>query len=71
MPVTKGVQVKRNDNQENFDFFEELGGVSSQWRYDHLETLDSDDNVGLSQESVHKLSEDIMNPLPPADDDSN
>lgn len=60
--------MKRNEDQENFDFYEEVG-VSNQWRYEHRESLDSDDSLGLSQDSVRKLTEDIMNPLPPADEE--
>lgn len=51
-------------------FFEELSTDESLrerlYQEDALET-DDEENIGLSQDSVHKLTEDIMNPLPPSE----
>lgn len=61
-------------NRFDEDFFEEVDTDHS--RYNHYEMIDSDQTngneygSGLSQDSVHKLTEDLLNPLPPSDEDS-
>lgn len=67
------MEEQRDYNTEKYqDFFEEVSADNA--NYNHNEALgpyiDNEYSSGLSEESVHKLSEDLMNPMPPLDNDS-
>lgn len=50
-------------------FFEDLStdeGLRERLYPEAPEPLE-DENIGLSQDSVYKLTEDILNPLPPSE----
>ncbi len=65
--------MKKDQEQSFFDayedFFEELSGHHDEGFGENLEIGDPDAyQGGLTKENVHKLTEDLMNPLPPTDE---
>ena len=59
----KEIMKDFDDERYMQDFYEEIS------LKDSLHGQDQTDTPGLSHENVHKLTEDIMNPLPPADEE--
>ncbi len=52
----------------NFDhdsFYEDIELTHNKHETLDFDSLETDVGVGLSQENVHKLTEDLQNPLPP------
>lgn len=59
-----------NYNPDYSDFYEEVSSANDT-HFDFKDTLDTrnSDHPGLSEDSVHKLAEDMFNPIPPSDND--
>jgi hypothetical protein len=56
------------ENQDWQMFFEELSG-SDKFYNESLEPTDTEGfQGGLTKENVYKLTEDLLNPLPPSDE---